>query len=152
MLDACNAFWYVCNVLPCFSLWSIDVVTISGKFVRIRVVSGTLLQVRYFSRSARCTLIRLLVTTFNNSNNLLELSFHAYKMNPDPNPNPNPDNPNNLLDTVVVLGYNVWIEWIFPSSLLQNVNNLHRLVKKRTPLLTLATYLVPGLIFYRYTV
>ena len=62
-----------------------------------------------FSRSARCNPIRLLVTTFNNSNNLLELSFHAYEMNPDPNPNR--DNPNNLLDTIILLGYNVRIEW-----------------------------------------
>ena len=32
-------------------------------------------------------------------------------MNPDPNPNPNPnrDNPNNLLDTIILLGYNVRI-------------------------------------------
>ena len=28
-------------------------------------------------------------------------------MNPDPNPNPNPNNPNNLLDTIILLGYNV---------------------------------------------
>ena len=53
------------------------------------------------SRSARCIPIRLLVTTFNNSNNLLELSFHAYEINPDPNPYPNPNNPNNLY-----IGYN----------------------------------------------
>ena len=34
-------------------------------------------------------------------------------MNPDPNPNPNPsrDNPNNLLDTIILLGYNVRIGW-----------------------------------------
>ena len=32
-------------------------------------------------------------------------------MNRDPNPNPNPnrDNPNNLLDTIILLGYNVRI-------------------------------------------
>ena len=32
-------------------------------------------------------------------------------MNPDPNPNPNPnrDNPNNLLDTIILLRYNVRI-------------------------------------------
>ena len=34
-------------------------------------------------------------------------------MNPDPNPNPNPDpnpnNPNNLLETIILLGYNVRI-------------------------------------------
>ena len=32
-------------------------------------------------------------------------------MNPDPNPNPNPnrDNPNNLLDTIILLGYYVRI-------------------------------------------
>ena len=24
-------------------------------------------------------------------------------MNPDPNPNPNPNNPNNLLDTIILL-------------------------------------------------
>ena len=68
-----------------------------------------------FSRSTRCNPIRLLVTTFNNSNNLLELSFHAYKMNPDPNPNPNPnrDNPNNLLDIIILLQrYNVRIECV----------------------------------------
>ena len=63
------------------------------------------------SRSARCIPVRLLVTTFNNSHNLLELSFHAYKMNPDPNPNPNPNNPKNLLDTTILLEYNVRIEW-----------------------------------------
>ena len=30
-------------------------------------------------------------------------------MNPDPNRNPNPNgnNPNNLLDTIILLGYNV---------------------------------------------
>ena len=68
----------------------------------------------YFSLSARCNPIRVLVTTFNNSYNLLELSFHAYKMNPDPNPNPNPnlngDNPNSLLDTIILLGYHARIE------------------------------------------
>ena len=34
-------------------------------------------------------------------------------MNPDPNPNPNPnrDNPNNLLGTIILLGYNVQIGW-----------------------------------------
>ena len=32
-------------------------------------------------------------------------------MNPDPNPNPNRDNPNNLLDTIILLGYNVRIRW-----------------------------------------
>ena len=26
-------------------------------------------------------------------------------MNPDPNPNPNPNNPNNLLDTIILLGF-----------------------------------------------
>ena len=64
------------------------------------------------SRSARCNPIRLLVTTFNNSDNLLELSFYAYEMNLDPNPNPNPDrdNSNNLLDTIILLEYNVRIE------------------------------------------
>ena len=41
----------------------------------------------------------------------MELSFHAYKMNPDPNPNPNRDNPNNLLETIILLGYNVRIGW-----------------------------------------
>ena len=32
-------------------------------------------------------------------------------MNPDPNssPNPNRNNPNNLLDTIILLGYNVRI-------------------------------------------
>ena len=72
-----------------------------------------------FSRSARCIPIRLLVTTFNNSNNLLEFSFHAHKMNPDPNPNPNPnrDNPNNLLDAKILLGYNVQIECKFTKLL-----------------------------------
>ena len=32
-------------------------------------------------------------------------------MNPDPNPNANRDDPNNLLDTIILLGYNVQIEW-----------------------------------------
>ena len=46
------------------------------------------------------------MTTFNNSNNFLELSFHAYNgPDPNPNPNPNPNNPNNLLDTIILLGY-----------------------------------------------
>ena len=33
-------------------------------------------------------------------------------MNPDevPSPNPNCDNPNNLLDTIIILGYNVRFE------------------------------------------
>ena len=29
----------------------------------------------------------------------------------NPNPNPNRDNPNNLLDTIILLGYNVRIGW-----------------------------------------
>ena len=33
-------------------------------------------------------------------------------MNPNPNPNPNRDNPNDLLDTIILLGYNVRIECI----------------------------------------
>ena len=35
-------------------------------------------------------------------------------MNPDPNPNPNPNrnNPNNLLDTINLIRYNVRIGWI----------------------------------------
>ena len=37
-------------------------------------------------------------------------------MNPDPNPNR--DNPNNLLDTIIVLGYNVRIEWICGQALI----------------------------------
>ena len=32
---------------------------------------------------------------------------------PDPNPNPNPNNPNNLLETIILLGYNVRIGWKF---------------------------------------
>ena len=36
---------------------------------------------------------------FDNSNNLLGLKFHAYKMNPNPNPN----NPNSLLYTIILL-------------------------------------------------
>ena len=28
---------------------------------------------------------------------------------PDPNPEPNPNNPNNLLETIILLGYNVQI-------------------------------------------
>ena len=28
---------------------------------------------------------------------------------PDPNPDPNPNNPNNLLETIILLGYNVRI-------------------------------------------
>ena len=64
------------------------------------------------SRSQRCNPIKLLVTTFNNSNNLLGLQFHAYKMNPEPNPNPNCNNPDNLLDTIILLdttfGAGVW--------------------------------------------
>ena len=53
------------------------------------------------NRSERCTPIKFLGTTFANSNNLLELYLHAYKMNPDFNLNPNP-NPNNLNN----IGYN----------------------------------------------
>ena len=36
-------------------------------------------------------------------------------MNPDPNPNPNPNrnNPNNLLDTINLIRYNVRIGWLF---------------------------------------
>ena len=36
-------------------------------------------------------------------------------MNPDPNPNPNPNrnNPNNLLDSIILLGYNVWMGVVF---------------------------------------
>ena len=30
---------------------------------------------------------------------------------PDPNPDPNPNNPNNLLETIILLGYNVRIGW-----------------------------------------
>ena len=30
---------------------------------------------------------------------------------PDPNPDPNPNNPNNLLETMILLGYNVRIRW-----------------------------------------
>ena len=30
-------------------------------------------------------------------------------MTPDPSPDPNPNNPNNLLDTIILLGYNVRI-------------------------------------------
>ena len=44
-------------------------------------------------------------------------------MNPDlnPNPNPNRDNPNNLLDTIILLGYNVRIGcFILVSNLAQN--------------------------------
>ena len=54
-----------------------------------------------FSRSERRNPTKLLVTTFNNSNILLGLQFHAYKMNLDPNPNRN--NPNNLSDTIILL-------------------------------------------------
>ena len=32
-------------------------------------------------------------------------------MNPDPNPNPDPNYPNNLLETITLLGYNVRIGW-----------------------------------------
>ena len=32
-------------------------------------------------------------------------------MNPDPNPNPDPNNPNTLLETIILLGYNVRIGW-----------------------------------------
>ena len=40
-------------------------------------------------------------------------------MNPDPNPNPNPNpnNPNNLLDTINLLGYNVRMGWYFLYTL-----------------------------------
>ena len=36
-------------------------------------------------------------------------------MNPDPNHNPNPnrDDPNNLLDTIILLGYNVRIGCLY---------------------------------------
>ena len=71
---------------------------------------------KYQSTCCQCQPIRMLssnkITGDNvyNSNNLLELSFHAYKINPDPNPNPNRHNPKNLLDTIIFLGYNVRIE------------------------------------------
>ena len=59
-------------------------------------------------QSARCNAVGLLVASFNNSNNLLGLYFHANKI--DPNPchfnRPNRNNPNNLLDTITfILGY-----------------------------------------------
>lgn len=46
-------------------------------------------------------------TTSDNSTNLLhvELYLYAHKMNPDTNPNTNRDNSNNLLDTIILLGY-----------------------------------------------
>ena len=45
-----------------------------------------------------CNPIKLLVTTFDNSNTYWNCHLmHIYKMNPDPNPSPNP---NNLLDTI----------------------------------------------------
>ena len=37
-------------------------------------------------------------------------------MNPDPNPTPNRNNPNNLLDTITLLGYNVRIECIYSNT------------------------------------
>ena len=37
-------------------------------------------------------------------------------MNPDPNPNPNPNNPNNLLDTIILLGYNVRMGWFYSDN------------------------------------
>ena len=79
----------------------------------------------YNSRSERCNPIKLLVTTFNNSKNLLGLKFYAYKMSPDSNPNPNPNRNNNnyLLDTIILLdttfgsgGYNVRIGCIVAIS------------------------------------
>ena len=30
-------------------------------------------------------------------------------LDPNPNTNPNRNNPNNLLDTIILLGYNVWM-------------------------------------------
>ena len=38
-------------------------------------------------------------------------------MNPDPNRNPNPNgnNPNNLLDTIILLGYNVRMGWVLSN-------------------------------------
>ena len=35
---------------------------------------------------------------------------------PDPNPDPNPNNPNNLLETIILLGYNVRIGWFLTSQ------------------------------------
>ena len=63
------------------------------------------------NRSERCIPIKLLVTTFDNYNSYWKMSLHAYKMSPDPNPNPNSnrDNPNNLLNTIILSGYNVRI-------------------------------------------
>ena len=56
------------------------------------------------SISERCNPVKLLVM-FNNSINLLGLNF---TQNPEPNSNPNSNrnNPNNLLDTIILLGYN----------------------------------------------
>ena len=54
-------------------------------------------------------------------------------MNPDPDPNPdsNPNNPNNLLETIILLGCNVWIGCIQSiiivggvSTKMQNTRNL----------------------------
>ena len=39
--------------------------------------------------------------TFDNSNNLLELEFHAHKTTPNSN------SLNDLLDTIILLGYNI---------------------------------------------
>ena len=42
-------------------------------------------------------------------------------MNPDPNPNPDPNlnNPNNLLETIILLGYNVRIGWMYRGEVLR---------------------------------
>ena len=58
------------------------------------------------------------MTTLNNFKNLLELSFHAYKMNRDPNLNPNRDNPNNLLDTIILLGTTFGSSGIYPNKII----------------------------------
>ena len=57
---------------------------------------------------------KLFGTTSDKSNSFLELYLKVYacKMNLDPNPNPNRDYPNNLLDTILLLGYNDRIEWL----------------------------------------
>ena len=98
--------YYKSSFSHLIQLWKI-------RLISFAMFSFPLCYLEKYSRSTRCIPIKLLVTTFNNSNNLLELSFHAYEINPDPNPYPylNRDNPNYLLDTIILLGYNIRIEW-----------------------------------------
>ena len=86
------------------------------------------LKQRTLNGSERCIPIKLFGTKFDNSNNLLELYLHAYKMNPDSNPNlnSNSDNPNNLLETIISLGHKVRIECYIFRFAASKVKNLQQ--------------------------